>query len=166
VSTKKRRKRRPRRAPAKAPGARPPAQPPKRRSGPPPRRRPALDERPPAPWGSFPLVELVILVGLVMLIAGFIVQGSRGVLMIGTGAVLCSLAGLELAIREHFAGYRSHSFLLAGAVGVAALAMLSYFASGLSPMLRLAGAGAAFAVVAWILVRAFRRRSGLAFKLR
>jgi hypothetical protein len=158
VSTKKRRKRRPRPAPAKAPGANPPVQPPKRRV--------ALDERPPAPWGSFPLVELVILVGLVMLVGGFIVQGSRGVLMIGTGAVLCSLAGLELAIREHFAGYRSHSFLLAGAVGVAALATLSYFASGLSPMLRLAAAGGAFAVVAWFLVRAFRRRSGLAFKLR
>jgi hypothetical protein len=124
------------------------------------------DERPPAPWGSFPLVELVILVGLVMLVAGFIVQGSRGVLMIATGAVLCSLAGLELAIREHFAGYRSHSFLLAGAVAVAALAALSYFASGLSPVLRLAGAGAAFALVAWTLVRSFRRRSGVAFKLR
>jgi hypothetical protein len=126
----------------------------------------ALDERPPAPWGSFPLVELVILVGLVMLIAGFIVQGSRGVLMIGTGAALCSLGGLELSIREHFAGYRSHTFLLAAAVSVAVLAALFYFTPGLSPLLRVALAGLAFAGVAWGLMRAFRRRSGLAFKLR
>jgi hypothetical protein len=160
VSTKKRRKRRPRAAPAK---------PPERKAAaavPATRRRTTLDGRPPAPWGSFPLVELVILVGVVMLIAGFIVQGSRGVLMIGTGAALCSLGGLELSIREHFAGYRSHSFLLAAAVAVAVLAALYYFAPGLSLPLRLAVSGAAFAFVAWILMRAFRRRSGLAFKLR
>ena len=35
-------------------------------------------ERPPAPWGRFPLVELVILLGLGLLIAGFFVQGARG----------------------------------------------------------------------------------------
>jgi len=101
-----------------------------------------------------------------MLIGGFIVQGSRGVLMIGTGAAFCSLGGLELSIREHFAGYRSHTFLLAAAVAVAVLAALYYFAPDLSVAVRLAVAGVAFALVAWALVRAFRRRAGLAFKLR
>ncbi len=158
MSAKKRRKRRLRAAPANSPQASLPPRPPKRRV--------ALDERPPAPWGSFPLVELVILIGLVMLIAGFFVQGSRGVLMIGTGAALCSLGGLELSIREHFAGYRSHTFLLAAAVSVAVLAALFYFTPGLSPLLRMGLAGVAFAGVAWALMRAFRRRSGLAFKLR
>ena len=44
----------------------------------PPRRRQIEDERPPAPWGSFPLVELVVLVALVMLVVGFFVDGARG----------------------------------------------------------------------------------------
>ena len=38
-------------------------------------------------------------------------------MLIGTGLALGSLAGLELSIREHFAGYRSHTLLLAGAAG-------------------------------------------------
>src|SRR5688572_32693244 len=32
--------------------------------------RPTIDERPPAPWGSFPLVELMVFAALVMLIVG------------------------------------------------------------------------------------------------
>jgi hypothetical protein len=159
VSTSKtRRKRRPRPAPAKPAEAKPATHARQRRGLP--------NERPPAPWGTFPLVEIAIVVGLVMLIAGFIVQGPRGVLMIGTGAVLCSLGGLELSIREHFAGYRSHTFLLAGAAAVVVLAALFYFAPGLLPAVRIATAGFAFALVAWVLMRAFRRRSGLALKLR
>ena len=34
--------------------------------------------------------------------------------MIAAGVALASLAGLELSIREHLAGYRSHSTVLAG----------------------------------------------------
>src|SRR5919198_6307735 len=52
--------------------------------------------RPPAPWGSFPLVELVVLLSLVLLVAGFFLQGARGVTMIIAGVTLGSLAGLEL----------------------------------------------------------------------
>ena len=37
---------------------------------------------------------------------------------IGVGVVLAGLGGLEVAVREHFAGYRSHTTLLAGAVFV------------------------------------------------
>jgi hypothetical protein len=131
------------------------------------RRRAAnLDERPPAPWGSVPLVELVILAGIVLLIAGFIVGGSSGIGMIAAGAVLCSIAGLELAIREHFAGYRSHTFLLSGAVGVGILAVLFFLTPGLWLPIALGVALAAFAASAWALTRAFQRRSGRAFKLR
>src|SRR4051794_27104535 len=32
------------------------------------------DDRPPAPWGSFPLVELAVLIGIVMVILGFFVM--------------------------------------------------------------------------------------------
>ena len=86
-----------------------------------PARR-APRERPPAPWGRFPLVELVILIGLVLLIVGFIVGEGRGAVIIACGLTLASLAGLELAVREHLAGFRSHSTVLAGAVTLVALA--------------------------------------------
>jgi hypothetical protein len=164
VSAKKRRKRRPRRPPA-TPSQEQPA-----RSHPPTaarsRRAAADDERPPAPWGSFPLVELVVLVGLVMLVAGFAVGGTRGSTMIVVGLVLGALGGLELSIREHFAGYRSHTVLLSGAVAIAVLAALAFLVPSLRLPFALAIAAAAFAVSAYALGRVFRRRSGLAFKVR
>jgi|SRR5215211_509332 len=83
-----------------------------------PTRRSLRGERPPAPWGSFPLVEICVLVALVLLVAGFFIGDKRGATMVFAGLALGSLAGLELAIREHFAGFRSHTTLLAGAVAV------------------------------------------------
>ena len=53
--------------------------------------------------------------------------------MIGTGLVLGSLAGLELSAREHFAGYRSHTLLLAGAVGMLVFGGLFVGVSALHP---------------------------------
>jgi hypothetical protein len=131
------------------------------------RRRRGPDDPPPAPWGSFPLVELIVLVAIVLLIGGFIVSGTQGQVMIGTGLALGSLAGLELSAREHFAGYRSHTLLLAGALALIALAALFFLApSGLSPLARIAIAAAVFGLAAWALTTAFRRRSGgLAFRV-
>jgi hypothetical protein len=125
------------------------------------------DDRPSAPWGSFPLVELVVLIALVLLVAGFLVQGEQGAVMIGTGVALGSLAGLELAIREHFAGYRSHTLILAGFAAAIVLAALFYFApEGLPVTARLAIGAAVFGGVAWALTATFRNRAGVAFKLR
>ena len=47
---------------------------------------------------------------------------------IGVGVVLAGLGGLEVAIREHFAGYRSHTTLLAGTVFVLVVGGLFYLA--------------------------------------
>ena len=69
-----------------------------------PRRVPPTDGPPPAPWGSFPLSELVTLVALVFLVLGFFTAPPRGAIMIGAGLVLGSMAGLELSVREHFSG--------------------------------------------------------------
>lgn len=115
---------------------------------------------PPPPWGSFPLSEIVIAIGVVMLVGGFIVSPPRGTVMIGTGIVLGSLAGLELVIREHFAGYKSHTTLLAGAIGVLVIGALFVFAPGLAPVLRVAIGAAVFAVALYLFAVAFRRRSG------
>jgi hypothetical protein len=168
VSSKRRRKRRPRKPPAPQPPeaaesdvATKPGSAATRR-----RRAANLDERPPAPWGSVPLVEIVVLLGIVLLVAGFIVSGSQGTVMIAAGVVLCSLAGLELAIREHLGGYRSHTFLLSGAVAVAVLAGLAFLAPSVWLPIALGIAAAAFAATAAMLTRIFQRRSGRAFKLR
>jgi hypothetical protein len=163
--SKNRRKRRPRPAPANTPAAESAVAKPSAASR--RRRAAALDERPPAPWGSFPLVELVVLVAIVMLVAGLVTQGGRGAVMLGVGLVLGALAGLELSIREHFGGYRSHTLVLAGALAVAVLGALAFLTGGSVWLpLALAAALAAFALAAWGLTRAFRRRSGQAFKVR
>jgi hypothetical protein len=101
----------------------------------------------------------VVLVAIVFLIGGFIVAPPRGAVMIGAGLVLGSLAGLELSIREHFAGYRSHTLLLAGAVAAAVIAA-SFVSGAVAPGIGLAAGVAAFALFAWLLASAFRRRSG------
>ncbi len=164
---KRRRKRRPRR-PAQAPDQRPAAPASEVVPKPAPRpRRPIEEERPPAPWGSFPLVEIVVLIAIAMLIGWLVVGGERGTALLATGLVLGSLAGLELSIREHFGGYRSHTVMLAAAAGVATLALGFYvFPDLLSPTLRLIAAAAVAIGAAIALATAFRARSGRAFKLR
>lgn len=119
-------------------------------------------EPPPAPWGSFPLVELSVLLGIVMLVAGFfLVTGPRGPILIATGLVLGSIGGLELSIREHFAGYQSHTMVLAGVPALVVLGVLFYAGPDGLPQIARAGIGlAVFAAAAALLTRAFSRRSG------
>ena len=157
---KKRRKRR-----TGGPGPRPKAGERKQRAQAEPAiRRTARDERPLGPWGSFPLTELTILVGLVMLILGFLRSDASGTVLIAIGISIAALGGLELAIREHFAGYRSHSALLAFACAVgagAALVILALLIFGeVIPAVAVAAGAVAF-VPAFIALRgAFRRASG------
>ena len=125
-----------------------------------PRPAPLSDERPKAPWHPFPLVELCVLVGIVLIVIGLIVgfDSARGQLALVCGVLLASLGGLDTALREHFNGYRSHSSLLAGLPGVVAAAAL-FFAS--APWIAVAvGAALVFALAFWGFRTAFRRRSG------
>lgn len=131
------------------------------------KRSAAADERPPAPWGSFPLIELTVLIGIVMVVAGFVFGPTdRGGTFLVTGLVLASIGGLELSIREHFAGYRSHTAVLAGFPAAVVLALLFYLGpDGLPAIGRVAIAAIVFGVAAWALTRIFRARSGgLPFK--
>jgi hypothetical protein len=83
------------------------------------RRRARLEEAPPAPWHPFPLVELSILAGLVLVVVGFASDpGDPRTTFLFGGIALISVASMELAIREHFAGFRSHTALLAGAAAL------------------------------------------------
>ena len=103
-----------------------------------------------------------------MLVVGFLAGGGQGTILIVTGLVLASLGGLELSVREHFSGYRSHTMLLAGLTAVACLGILFFGApSLLSPYVRIGVAIAVFGLAAWGLTVVFRRASGgLAFRIR
>ncbi len=116
----------------------------------------APDERPPAPWGNAPLAELVILAGIVSLAIGVI--GGNPTL-IGVGVVCAGLGGLEVAIREHFAGYRSHTTLLAGAAFVLTTGLVLYVANQILAVALAIGA-LAFATIFYLARRAFQRASG------
>jgi hypothetical protein len=164
MASKKRKKRRPRaRQPVTAPAAPAEPTPAKRHRG----MLAAADERPPAPWGTFPLVEIAIFVGIVILFWGLIGGGDRAPLLIGIGLGLAGLGGVELAIREHFAGFRSHSTLLGGIPAVAVLALLFYAGpDSLSPLARVGISVAVFAASVYGLATMFRRKAGVAIKLR
>jgi hypothetical protein len=115
VTTHKRKRRNRRRPRATAPQV--PPRPPK----------PSLVDRPErldAPWSPFPLVELCVLVGIVCIVVGLI---TGRYLVLACGVVLGALGGLDTSAREHFAGYRSHTLVLAGVPAVL-LAALAAFA--------------------------------------
>jgi len=89
---------------------------------------------------------------------------SKSPTAIGVGVVLAALGGLEVSAREHFAGYRSHTTLLAGSVFVVVTGGLFYLA-GLILAVCLAAGLAAFAASFYFLRRAFQKASGgLSFK--
>ena len=120
------------------------------------------DERPPAPWGNAPLAELAILAGIVCLAIG--IFGSHETL-IGVGVGLAAVGGMEVAIREHFAGYRSHTTLLAGFVFVVVVGVL-FYAVGMILAYALPIGAVCFAVAFFLARRAFQRASGgLSFRI-
>lgn len=118
-----------------------------------------MDEAPKAPWSPFPLTELSILIAFVLLVAGFFTSGDRRGLLLGAGIVLVTLAAGELALREHFAGFRSHSGLIAGFGAVAAVVPF-YFLTTVPAEALLAVALGVFAILFWRLRDSFARRSG------
>jgi hypothetical protein len=86
----------------------------------PARREPApfhdpgsVGERPRAPWHPWPLSELVILVGAI----GVVVAWRRGIesnaTLLVAGILAVAIGTIEVSLREHLSGYRSHTILLA-----------------------------------------------------
>ena len=118
-------------------------------------------ERPPAPWGAFPLVELAVLLAITLMAVGFFTRGERGVTILVTGVALGFLAGLEISIREHFGGYRSHTTLLsAAAAAVTVVAQTLLLPNTWARSGGLLVSLAVFAFAFYLLRRVFKRRSG------
>src|SRR3954465_9370713 len=125
----------------------------------PPSYKARPEEAPKAPWSPFPLVELCILAALVLIVVGLVTHGPRRVALLACGIALASLAGLELAIREHLAGYRSHSALLAGAAAVVVVVPL-YLLTGLAQVILLAVGVVVYSLGFLALRRAFQAKTG------
>jgi len=117
----------------------------------------ARPERPRAPWHPFPLVELCVLIGLVLLVWGLIRGGEGGAVMLVAGMALASLAGLETALREHFSGHASHALLIAAVPAVLTAGGI-WLLGGPPALVIIAGGGVLVAGFA-ALRRAFRPHS-------
>ncbi|WP_210492159.1 hypothetical protein [Patulibacter sp. SYSU D01012] len=169
----KHKKRRSRKRPGA--GARPAAPPPAAAGGaaaPPAARgvpsvKAPREEAPKPLWHPVPVTELLILAGLVLAVVGLV---TRNAALIGGGLVLVMASSLELAAREHAAGYRSHSALLAGVAALAVGAGGGFGLAGLGVDVpvwaAIAVAVVVFAGAFAVLRRAFRRRSGgLSFRV-
>lgn len=124
-------------------------------------------EAPKPIWAPLPITEVLILVGLIVAVIGLF--GSNVPMTIG-GLVILGSASIELAAREHFAGYRSHSAMLAGLIAVVTVTVAAFGGSlvdiAIPPwLLGIVGIG----LFAWLFVllrRAFRRRTGgLSFRV-
>jgi hypothetical protein len=101
-------------------------------------------------------VELSILAGNVLAVLGY--ATDRPWLM-AAGFALILLAALEVSIREHLAGYRSHSVLLAAVLAVALAAAAFLLTAVPQPailVLAVVSGGVAFGGLREL----FRRRSG------
>jgi hypothetical protein len=124
----------------------------------PKRARPRIEDRPKAPWHPFPLIEVAVFVGIVLIVVGLITRDSRrGRALLLLGLALGSLGGLDTTLREHFAGYRSHTLVLALAPAVTLAVLLAVAGAPLVviPVVAVAAFGAAFA-----LLRGAWRRAG------
>jgi hypothetical protein len=119
------------------------------------RRKAPTSERPPAPWGAFPLGELTTLAGIVILIVGF---SSSSAQLLAVGFALVGLSATELAAREHFAGFRSHSALLGLILGAVTAVIL--VVAGAPRLVQIGLAAAAFVGGFALLRRGFKRRTG------
>lgn len=80
---------------------------------------PTYGERPQAPWHPLPISELLILVGAIVAILGVRrldiknPEISRGGATLIAGIATVAIGTIEVTLREHRSGYRSHTTMLA-----------------------------------------------------
>ena len=99
-----------------------------------------------------------MLVGIVLIVLGIIERDTaHGRAMLLAGLALGSLGGLDTAAREHFAGFKSHTLVLAGVPTVLVAGVLFFLQA---PWIAVVAAAAVtLAVGARLLWRAYRHRA-------
>jgi hypothetical protein len=127
----------------------------------PPTLKADRSEAPSPIWAPLPITEGLILVGLVLAAVGLF---SKSVGLVLGGLALVLISSLELAVREHLAGYRSHTSLISAVVALACAAglglLLNALDVGLPQWPLLVVAALVFAGMFRVLRRAFQARSG------
>ena len=104
------------------------------------------DPRLPAPWGPFPLTELVVLLAIGLLIGAFVVRGERGRTMLAAGLLLGSLGG--------------HTTIFAAAAGVLPIVVVTLIVHPIKLWIVALLALAMFCITFYRAREAFKRRSG------
>ena len=94
-----------------------------------------------------------------MIIIGFVDNSSRRGALLGFGFALVSLSAIELSIREHFAGFRSHTTILSAVCALVVCVPLFLFTK-LPQEVLLVVAAVVFGVAVAVLRSAFARRAG------
>lgn len=130
-----------------------------RRAEPRASRRARLEEAPRPPWAPVPVTEICILGGAVLLVVGLLGSGQSRGLLLGFGFALVFLATIELALREHLAGYRSHSVLVGGCAAALVLGLTALL-TGLPRPALVALAVIVFALVFTVMRSIFKNRAG------
>jgi hypothetical protein len=72
-----------------------------------------VGERPRPPWYPLPLSELLILVGAIGTFVGLSRGVSHGSPALFAGLAAVMIGTIEVTLREHLSGYRSHTLILA-----------------------------------------------------
>ena len=117
-------------------------------------------QRPPALWAPFPLTEIIVLGGIGLMLWGLLSGGDEANSRIAAGLAIASIGGLEVAVREHVNGFRSHTTLLAAAAGILAIVALG-LGAGVKVLGILLIIGTLVSVGSWFGLRElFKRRSG------
>jgi hypothetical protein len=70
-------------------------------------------ERPQAPWHPLPLSEMLILVGMIGAVVAFLRGVASNAALLGAGIAAVAIGTIEVSLREHLGGFRSHTLMLA-----------------------------------------------------
>jgi hypothetical protein len=94
-------------------------------------------ERPKPLWHPVPVSELLAVLGIIGVVAGLSLGPGTGRTPLLAGIGVCTVGVIELTVREHFSGYRSHTLLIAFLPIVGLLALVGLI-SGDSLVVRIA----------------------------
>jgi hypothetical protein len=97
-----------------------------------------VGKRPPPPWYPLPLSELLILIGAIGAVVGLSRGEAYGAAPLTAGLAAVLIGTLEVTLREHLSGYRSHALIISALPVIALDAALTLVLSPLATGARVA----------------------------